>query len=251
MRSTSIASFVALALFVACGGAPSAPVEAATATAASVDPRSAPSVTPSAAATAPPAKGLPASCASNEGGVCVPDPDFAKRMCNGSFPDVGLALMAKESPFTRMYLKGDMDGWNADGGASARAKLFFDEEVLALRRRAAPKGGMVVGSGGGGYLVMRWDGNCYTVDDNEVTSKRPPAPKHSPIPWRFLGDKTKDALLADAKVTAAYQRRGKECKGATSGDVTKACEQADSALSAAVVAAVRGGLAVPTPDRLP
>ena len=242
-------STLLLLALAACGGAAPTAVDPATAATPSADPSAAPVGVASAAPVAAP-KGLPASCATNDG-VCAPDADFAKRMCNGSFPDVGLALMAKDTPFTRVYLKGDMDGWNADGGASARAKLYFDEEVLVLRRRSAPKGGMVVGSGGGGYLVMRWDGNCYTVDDGEVSTRRPPAPKHSPIPWRFLGDKTKDALLADAKVMAAYQRRGKECKGATSGDVTKACEQADVALTAAVVAAVRGGLAVPTPERLP
>jgi hypothetical protein len=182
--------------------------------------------------------------------VCVPDPKFVKRMCDGSFPDVALALMAKDTPFTRMYMKANVDGWNADGGASARARLSFDEEVLVLKRRAAPTNGIVVGAGGG-YLVMRWDGNCYTLDDNELTTHRPPAPKHAPVPWRFYTEPTKDALLKKPKVLAAYQRRGKECKGATSGDVTRACEQADNALSAAVVSEVRSGATIPPPTHLP
>jgi hypothetical protein len=181
----------------------------------------------------------------------VPDPAFVKRMCNGSFPDVALVLMGKDTPFVRMYMKGDVDGWNADGGASARARLRFDEEMLVVRRRTAPTNGIVVGSGGGGYLVMRWDGNCYTLEDSDLTAKKPPSPKVPPIPWRLLGDHTKDALLKSPKILAAYQKRGKECKGAVSGEVTRACEQADTALSNAIVAEIRGGLTLPAPEHLP
>jgi hypothetical protein len=98
---------------------------------------------------------------------------------------------------------------------------------------------------------MRWDGNCYTLEDAELTTKKPPAPKHAPIPWRLYAEPTKTALLKSPKVLAAYQRRGKECKGAISGEVTRACEQADTALSTAVVAEIRGGMIIPPPERLP
>lgn len=194
---------------------------------------------------------MPTACRQSDG-VCVPaDAAFVKRMCSGSFPDVALVLMAKDSPISRMYMKADVDGWNAEGGASARARLMFDEEVLVLRRRAPPANGVVVGSGGPGWLVMRWDGNCYTLEDDELSAKRPPSPRHAPLPFRYYSEKTKDALLKSAKVLAAYQRRGKECKGAVSGEVSKACEKADAALSAAVVEEVRSGATIPTPEKLP
>ncbi len=192
---------------------------------------------------------LPMSCAS-DGPLCVPEPAFAKRLCDGAYPDVGLVLLAKDAPFTRMYVAGDVEAWNADGGRSARTRLRFDEEVLVLRKRTPPAGGVVVGTGGG-FLVMRWDGTCYTLEEAEVTGRKPPAVKHAPIPWRYLAERTRTALLESPKVMTAYQRRGKECKGAVSGEVTKPCEQADGALSAAIVAEVRGGLRVPTPERLP
>jgi hypothetical protein len=128
--------------------------------------------------------------------------------------------------------------------------LVFDEEILVVGRRA-PAGGMQV-SGASGYVALRWDGACVSLDDGEVTLKKPPAPKSALLAWRTIGEKTRDALLADAKVLAAYQKRGKECKGATSGEVTKACETADKALSAAVVDAVRAGaVALPKPEKLP
>lgn len=191
---------------------------------------------------------IPGGCASSD--PCVPDPVFVKRLCDGSFPDVALVLMSKNMPFTHAYLRGDVDGWNAEGGASTRAKLKFDEEVLVLKKRSANSGGMQV-SGTGGYLVMRWDGNCYTLSDDEITMKKPPAAKSAPIAWRFLTDATKNGLLDSEQVKAAYDKRSKECKGAVSGDVTLACQRADEALSAAVVTAVRAGASVPTPERIP
>lgn len=203
------------------------------------------------ASAAPAVHGVPRTCAVAGAPVCVPDAAFVRRMCNGSFPDVALLLMAKGAPFTRMYMLGDVDGWNADGGASARARLRFAEEMLVLRRRTPPSNGIVVGSGGAGYLVMRWDGNCYTLEDTELTTRRPASPRHAPMPWRFYAEPTKDALLKSPKILAAYQRRGKECKGAVSGVVSRACERADTALSEAIVAEVRGGLELPTPEHLP
>ena len=119
-----------------------------------------------------------------------------------------------------------------------------------LRRRAPAANGIVQGSGPA-YLVMRWDGNCYTLEDAELTAKKPPSPKHGPVPWRAYSEKSKDALLKSPKVLAAFQRRGKECKGASSGEVSRTCEQADSTLAETVVVEVRGGIAIPTPERRP
>ena len=246
------AAVLLLAGVAACGRAAPAPASAVEPASTSATPASegagaAASVEPAAPASA---RTLPTACASNDGGMCLPEADFAKRMCNGSFPDVALALMAKGSPFTRMFVSREVDGWNAEGGASARAKLSQGEEVLALRKRAAPKNGIVVGAGDG-YLVMRWDGNCYTLDDTEVSARKPATAKHAPIAWRFLSDGMRDALLKNAKILAAFQKRGKECKGAVSGEVSKACESSDAALSAAIVTELRAGLSIPSPTRIP
>jgi hypothetical protein len=179
----------------------------------------------------------------------MPGAGFADRICATSHPEVALVLFAKGSPWTRLYLRGDVDGWNAEGGGSARAKLLFDEEVIALKRRAPPKGAAAMSIGGSdGYEVMRWDGNCYTLDSGEVARRSPPHPKHSGIPWKLLQEKTKTVLLDNASVKAAYDRRRKECKGVTVGDVSLACEQADAALSDGIVAAVKSGVSLPAPE---
>lgn len=250
VRATAVA--VAAALGVACGhaSAPAAPTTPAPEHAEAIPPSAtgAPSsAAPPGAATATAA--IPTTCTGKDG-ACTPDPAFVKRLCNAWYPDVALVLMNKETPFTRMYLRGDVDGWNADGGASAPARLGLDEEVLLLKRHVQGPNGIVVG-GGNTMLVMRWDGNCYTLDEGEVTAKRPRSPRSGPIPWRRYEDATRDALLASPKVLAAHQRRGKECKGAISGEVSRACEAADDALSAAVVAEVRGGASIPRPAHVP
>ncbi len=238
-------------MMVACGGSSEKPASepsgTSTSTNASTSTTTAGSASSETAQKEPPHM-IPGGCASND--PCVPDAVFVKRLCDGSFPDVALLLMSKNMPFTHAYLRGDVDGWNAEGGASARARLKFDEEVLVLKKRSGNSGGMQV-SGTGGYLVMRWDGNCYTLSDDEITMKKPPAAKSAPIAWRFLAEATKNGLLDDAQVKSAYDKRSKECKGAVSGDVTLTCQRADEALSAAVVTAVRGGANVPTPERIP
>jgi hypothetical protein len=244
----------AFVVCVACGSSekpatdPGTTSGTSTSTTATNGVRGVPEASASATAQAEPPHIIPGGCASND--PCVPDPVFVKRLCNGNYPDVALLLMSKSMPFAHAYLRGDVDGWNAEGGASARAKLKFDEEVLLLKKRSGNTSGIQV-SGMGGYLVMRWDGNCYTLADDEVTTRHPPVAKYAAIQWRFLAEATKNGLLDNEQVKAAYEKRGKECKGAVSGDVTLSCQKADEALTASVVAAIRAGANVPTPERIP
>jgi hypothetical protein len=123
--------------------------------------------------------------------------------------------------------------------------------VLVLRSRVPPTSGVVVSGGGTSYDVLRWDGFCYTVDSGELTMKRPPKPKAPSIPFHRLSEPVQTALLKDDKVRAAHTKRGKECHGVTSGDVTLACEEADKALGAAIVAYVSSGGALPPPTKVP
>ena len=160
-------------------------------------------------------------------------------------------LFGKGSPWTRAYLRGDVDGWYASGGGSARARLLFDEEVLVLRVRAPATTGVVVGNGSTSYDVLRWDGLCYTLDVGELTMKRPPKPKHPALAFHRLSDATQTALIKDDRVRAAHAKRGKECHGVTTGDVTLACERADHALGEAVIDYVNAGGALPPPAKIP
>jgi hypothetical protein len=181
---------------------------------------------------------MPTSCADKTADVCTPPPDFVERLCAKPHQAVALALFAKSSPFTRLYLRGKMD------------ELVFDEEVLALRFHAQPKGGMQVGSGSGSYDVLRWDGNCSrAVDADMITKNKPPRPKTARVLWHRLDDPMQTALITGSEpIKQAHSRRGKECKGAMSGDVSAACEKADATLGGAVVEYVRGGGSLPDPS---
>jgi hypothetical protein len=173
--------------------------------------------------------------------VCTPPGEFVERLCGKPHQDAALELFGKQTPFTRLYLRGKVD------------ELEAGEEVLAVRFHAAQKNGMVVGSGNGTYDVLRWDGTCSIGVEAEVfTRSRPGRPKTAAVKWHRLGAGIQDALVASSDaVKRAHAKRGKECQGAMSGDVSAACLKSDQALVEAVVDYVRDGGALPPPDLLP
>jgi hypothetical protein len=240
-------------LGVACGSAakpappPKAPDPAPAEEATKAEPP-AESEAPKAAEAEAPAK-IPGECVMKDG-VCTVGKDFAKRVCQSTYVNVALAMFAKGTPWQRGYLTRKTQAWNAEGGASVAGFVEFDEEVLVLFARVPPKGGMTV-SGMGGYQTLRFDGSCVTLQSEEVTFKRPPAPKYPRIEWRWLEDGMRDALRKDSKVDAAYLSQRKECKGVTTGEVSKKCVTADQKLVDAIVEHVVSGGEVPTPTKLP
>jgi hypothetical protein len=237
---------------LACGGSPppaAEPESPAVASESAADEK--PAEAEAASAEAAPSGGIPKECA-RKGGTCFPPKKFVEKLCAASFPGMALYLFANGSPWSRGYLRGKTKAWNASGGASDNESyLEFDEEVLVLAERKADLGGMQVSGAGASYDALRWDGSCVTLSAQEMTLDKPPSPKTPKIDWRFLDDNVQEALRADADVNEAYQTRRKECKGAVSGDVSLKCVKADDKLSAVIVKAIRGGLTLPEPTKLP
>jgi hypothetical protein len=244
MRSWILA--LSLALAVACASTPPVavpPLPESPASSATAEPSaSASAAAPTPEAPAPPA--FPTECAGTKDGICLLGEGMVERICKLQSTDVALALLRGGTPWTRGYLRGNTEAWNAAEGGTARYKMMFDEEVLVLRKRAASA--MMVGQGAS-FDVLRWDGSCVSLGEGELTLKKPPKPRASPVAWKELSGPTRDALAADSKVGEAYDRRRKECKGVTSGDVSAACVKADSALSDAILEFLRGGGQIPTP----
>lgn len=242
-----------LSLVVSCGGGkPAEAPEAENKPAEAAPPAAETTAEPSAAAAEPGASsagGVPTECF-KPGAICSPDPKFVKRLCNGKFPSIGLYLFSNPK-WTRGYLTRRTQAWNASGGASDSGWVEFDEEVLILYARVADAGGMQVSGAGGSYDALRWDGSCVTLQSEEVTMSKAPSPKYPPIDFRYLDDDTQEALRKDDKVNKAWQDRRKECKGATSGDVSLKCVKADEGLTKSVIAFVRGGGSIPEPKKLP
>jgi hypothetical protein len=85
-----------------------------------------------------------------------------------------------------------------------------------------------------------------------ITKVRPPNPKVARIRWQRMGARTQDSLVAASEtVKRARTKRGKECKGAMTGEVSSSCDKADDALTNAVVEYVRAGGKLPAPDDAP
>lgn len=240
MRPTLFPALVFPCALFACGGAATRPDPAAPASSSgAADPAdsSASSAPPPSEKPPTPSLSFPTACADKSADVCTPSTAFVDYLCNKSHQDLALPLFASGTPFTRMYLRGKMD------------ELAFDEEVLALRFHGVPKGGIQVGSAAGSYDVLRWDGTCaMAVDADMLTKNRPGRPKTARLKWHRLADKTQTALIGSSEtVKRAYKKRGSECQGAMSGDVSAACEKADGALVDAIVDYMRSGGSVPTP----
>jgi hypothetical protein len=236
---------------LACGGAkPPAETPEATAPASTPAAEEAPGDA-TAETSGPASSGIPKECAV-KGGTCFPPKKFVERLCAASFPGMALYLFANGSPWSRGYLRGKTKAWNASGGASDNESyLEFDEEVLVLAERKADLGGMQVSGAGASYDALRWDGSCVTLSAQEMTLDKPPSPKNAKLDWRYIDDNVQEALRADPDVNEAFQSRRKECKGATSGEVSLKCVKADDKLSASIVKAIRGGLALPEPTKVP
>lgn len=195
---------------------------------------------------------IPTECAEPKGKLCLPPAKFVKRLCGGFYPDVALTMLGKGTPWTRAYLRvKSVEAWNASGGMSSAEKIVFEEELLILAHRAANTGGIQVSGAGGSYDVLRWDGTCASLQEEEVALRGSSTPKFAKIPWKNLDEKVRDALTADDKIGKVYAERRKECKGATMGDVSAKCQKADDMLSKVVVDYVRNGGNIPAPAKLP
>jgi len=234
----------------ACTGAKSPEAEPTDSTATA---ESAPKAAASSKADADPAAAVsddvPLSCDTKDK-LCLPKPGFAKRLCQHVYPDVALSYFRKGTPFTRGYLKGNVDAWNASGGVSSGDKLVFDEEVIVLFVRTN-KTGIEVSGASGGYDVLRWDGSCATLSSEEMTLTAPPTkPKTAKVSWQALGDSFQATLLGDANIAKLNKERRDECKGATIGDVSKKCVKLVDGLGDAISNYVRGGGDLPAPGKL-
>lgn len=251
--SRLLSGLVAAGALVACGGATPPAEEPAKAEAggAEVETDESAPAEESGSQAAAASSGVPKECTKKEG-TCLPPRAFVQKLCSGSYPAIALYMFANGSPWARGYLRGKTKAWNASGGASDNGWLEFDEEVLVLAERKADLGGMQVsGTGSASYDALRWDGSCVTLSSEEMTLDKPSAPKNAKVEWRFLDDNVQEALRSDTKVNEAYLARRKECKGATSGDVSMKCVKADEKLSAAIVSYLRGGASLPEPTKLP
>ena len=204
--------FVAMASLLAtsCGGAPPPPPAPPAATAEA----EAPAPKAPVAEEDKPFTKLPTECA-EKGKYCLPPEAFGKRLCSTvrTFPEVALAMHAKGTPWSRGYLRvKSAEAWYASGGASSGDKMVFEEEFILLARREANTGGMQVSGAGGAYDVLRWDGTCASLQDEEVSLTGSSTPKTAKIPWKSLDNKVKTRSSRTRRSTRSTRRAARSAK---------------------------------------
>jgi len=261
-RATLACSSVLLCFMAACGassanspgGQASESLPSESSSGESVAPEPAPAETSDEAAAAPaePALAVPDACDTSRGeGDYVPPPGWVSKLCKGVFAEVALVMFRGHTPWQRLYLRGKTRAVNASGGATVEGQLTRDEEVIVLRHRKTEAGEMQIGDGSGQYDALRWNGSCVSLEGGEVTTRKPGKPVQARIEWSWLGPGMRSALRKNATLNDAFQARQKECRGATTGAVSKACERLDLKFLDQLGEYVRSGAELPAPETHP
>jgi len=198
------------------------------------------------------ARVVPTACVDGVTPCSAPD-KFVDQLCHGKFPSLALSLFAKGTPWRRGYVKVQtLEPVNVYEGERSEEWLSFGEEVLVLRTRGPGGHGGVQVSGPTDVDILRWDGTCATVRQEMLA----PWPTNTSIltarvVWKYLDETTQQALLTNKLVEHASDRERPACKGSTMKHPDAACDKASRKLTEVISVAVRDGMALPTPEKLP
>jgi hypothetical protein len=192
---------------------------------------------------------MPKACTSHKD--CAPPKQFADAACHGRYPSMAIAMFEKHTPWQRLYLKAvTIEAVNAYGDRNTSAPLVFGEEVLVLRGLTQPKAGHVQVSSSD-IDVLRWDGTCVTVARELFSTTRMPNVVQAAVEWRYLEDSFQQALLKSKYVSIRYEQYRAACKSSRASDPESQCHKATDRLNEAIGVAVRDGLTLPQPEKLP
>lgn len=197
-------------------------------------------------------RALPTAC---ESGVepCSAPLRFVEQVCHGRYPDLALVMLSKGTPWRRGYLKVEtLEPVNIYEGERSEQWLSFGEEVLVLRTRGPGGHGGVQVSGPTDVDILRWDGTCATIRQEMLA----PYPTNTTIAtprvaWKYLSEPIQAALLTSQWVQAASDKERPACRGSTMKHPDAACDKASRKLTETITVALRGGLALPVPEKLP
>ncbi len=208
---------------------------------------------PEAAAASSPAE-LPHSC-SGTGKDCYPPLDFVRRLCKKKYPGVAIVMFNKAAPWQHAYVKvKDVAPFNSLGGPSAHTRLEFLEEVLLLREREIKKQQqqMMIMDVPVSFDVLRFDGTCVTLADDEFMTKKPYVrTRYAPVIWQQIDGRIRQALAQHSKVELAADAQEAACHGTFLAGGGEPCKDATQQLARAIIAVLSDGIDLPLPSQLP
>ncbi len=194
---------------------------------------------------------IPSTCDSHQPG-CVPPLRFTQQLCRRRFGNLALYLFSSSSPWERIYVNAPgVEPLNAYGGERSRERLQLGEEVLLLRRHGSSQATGMQVSGPADVDILRWDGTCATIPTELLTEAKPWRVLAARILWKYLDGAIQQALLRDPRVAEALERQDAACHGSSLRSPNKTCDQAILRVTEAVTTALRGGLELPEPHRVP
>ena len=79
---------------------------------------------------------IPTECATSGAKICTPPTAFVAKLCQSKSPDVALSMFRKSTPWTRAYLRRDMEAWYTGVRHSSPVQMVVDEEVIVVATRS-------------------------------------------------------------------------------------------------------------------
>jgi hypothetical protein len=194
---------------------------------------------------------LPQECAGG-GERCFPPPEFVREICRGKHLSVALAMFNRSAPWEHVFVQvRDVAAVNQLGGPVGDPRLVYSEEVILLQHRPyVPRDGFDM-KAPDNYDVLRLDGSCATLAEDEFRVHRPKQPRYAPVVWKYLDSGLQDVLLTDDKVEQARTSQREDCGGMYLGGGSVACQKATQKLARAILAVVNDGVELPPPEDLP
>jgi len=194
---------------------------------------------------------LPHNCM-REGGACYPPVDFVRALCKRKYPGVAIAMFERTAPWKHAFVKvKEVAPVNSLGGPTAHVQLEFLEEVLLLRDREVKLRQSIVDVPNS-YDVLRFDGTCATLAEDEFMTKKPYVrPRYAPIIWQQIDADMRQALTHSPKVDQAAEAQTAACRGSFLAGGGEPCKDATQQLARAIVTALGEGMQLPPPSNLP
>jgi hypothetical protein len=164
-------------------------------------------------------------------------------------------MFNKSAPWQHAYVKvKDVAPFNSLGGPSAHTRLEFLEEVVLLRERKPKKQQqmMVVQDLPVSYDVLRFDGTCATLANDEFMTRKPVVRAHyAPVIWQQIDTRVRLALAENQTIAQAAEAQNMACQGTFLAGGGETCRDATQRLTRAIMTVLNEGVDLPKPSKIP